>query len=103
MKTPKKRRYRKLLDENSRRILDHLLKSSGFGFSYQVIAAMAFQKPINRVTEREVSSATQYFLRHGGKVTDWRMARTTKARNFIESKSRPPKRRQRRLRVHRAA
>jgi hypothetical protein len=95
----RKKKKEKHLDDLSRAILKHLMKNDGFGFSYEVLASMAFRRPTHRITAHQVAAVRSFFYRHGHKVTMWRNALTTKSHEFIVSRSKLPKRRSRRRRA----
>jgi len=100
---PRRTGYTKHLDDISRAILHKLGGRDGFGFAYEVIAALAFRKKVRSVTPKEVSSVSGFFRRNGYSIRRFRHAQTAHAWEFAQSKAKLPKPRRRRLRRLHAA
>jgi len=84
----------KRLDDIKKWKAENLAKFGGF--SHKFIASLIFQKPIDRVTDKERACIASYLCRHDIRISDWRNGKTVSARQYAREKVSSRRERERR-------
>ena len=94
MPRPRRRRRVKRLDDIKKWKAENLAKFGGF--SHKFIASLVFQKPIERVTEKERGCIASYLCRNGIRISDWRNGQTVPSRQYAREHTSSQRERERR-------